>query len=57
MSDHYPVCVSLRAALHPALAKNIKTSLHIVVQDRRFPAAFNQLKLPQDFKIPKYKVR
>jgi hypothetical protein len=51
------VCLSLRAALHPALAKNIKTSLRIVVHDRRFPAAFNQLKLPQDFKIPKYKVR
>ena len=56
VSDHYPVSLSLKPALHPGLVKNITARLRIVVQDKRFPPALNQHTLPEDFKMPKYKV-
>ena len=56
VSDHYPVSFCLKPALHPDLAKNIRTKVRIVVQDRRFPQSISPARLAEDLKIPKYKV-
>ena len=55
VSDHYPVCLQLRPAVHPAVAKNIEARVAVIVRDKRFPdIAFTDF--VTDFKVTKFKL-
>jgi len=56
VSDHYPVCFSLRSTVHPALEKNICRRLGLIVEDRRLPA-MDPLVLMDQFKVARFKIR
>lgn len=55
VSDHFPVRVQLRPAVHTAVARNIESRLAILVRDRRFPD-IDLADLVTHFKIPRLKV-
>ena len=55
VSDHFPVCLDLRPAVHPTVEKNIDCKLAIMVRDRRFPEIdFEDLQTT--FKVPRFKM-
>ena len=53
VSDHFPVCLDLRPAVHQSVAKNIEARIGVVVKDKRFPDC-DFAQLTSNFKAPRF---